>query len=563
MKSQIHFRKDKDLLLAILVGVVGGLVALAMFFLSGYMVTQSALGAPLYALMVLVVSVKMFGFLRAITRYIERLLSHRTTFTMLRDVRVQFLKKLIPAVPDIYRKFNSSDLISRMVSRVEALQNIYLRVYYPPIVIGLTAIVSVITFIFISPMHSFLITLSMILTLCIVPWLSAKKARTLKRQVALHQSHFLQRFYDYKEGDDELRRFRQRDEFKTDVLQRLKQYDTMQSKERRFLSLYDYMLNIIAMISIFLSLVIGVQQIQSGHLDVVYLTSIVLMILTLFEQAVPMSNVAYYKADTDQALDEINDVISVPQSNELHSLNHADTTTPLFEINDVTFGYWNQQTPVLNNIDLTIQEGEKVAIIGPSGSGKSTLLQVMLGLYHVDQGTVKLKHQIVTDINEEDKYYKMNGMLQSQHIFDGTVRDNLFSEKEDAILKQALQSVGLGYLDLERNVTLDGENLSGGEKQRLSLARLLLRDSADIWILDEPTTALDLENTTKTMNLIEASSKTLVIATHDLDVLPRFDKIIVMIDGEIKENGSYESLLEGNGYLSQMIEINHSSKNVH
>ena len=79
----------------------------------------------------------------------------------------------------------------------------------------------------------------------------------------------------------------------------------------------------------------------------------------------------------------------------------------------------------------------KVAIIGPSGSGKSTLLQVMLGLYHVDQGTVKLKHQIVTDINEEDKYYKMNGMLQSQHIFDGTVRDNLFSEKEDAILKQS------------------------------------------------------------------------------------------------------------------------------
>ena len=141
MKPHIHFRIDKDLILAILVGVLGGLVALAMFFLSGYMVTQSALGAPLYALMVLVVSVKMFGFLRAITRYIERLLSHKTTFTMLRDVRVQFLEKLIPVVPDVYRKFNSSDLISRMISRVEALQNIYLRVYYPPVVIGLTAIV--------------------------------------------------------------------------------------------------------------------------------------------------------------------------------------------------------------------------------------------------------------------------------------------------------------------------------------------------------------------------------------------------------------------------------------
>ena len=141
MKSRIHFSIDRDLICAIMVGVLGGIIALAMFFLSGYMITQSALGAPLYALMILVVSVKLFGFLRAITRYIERLLSHKTTFTMLRNVRVQFLKMLYPVVPDIYRKFNSSDLITKMISRVEALQNIYLRVYYPPIVIGLTAIV--------------------------------------------------------------------------------------------------------------------------------------------------------------------------------------------------------------------------------------------------------------------------------------------------------------------------------------------------------------------------------------------------------------------------------------
>lgn len=102
-----------------------------MFFLSGYMVTQSALGMPIYALMILVVSVKLFGFLRAITRYVERLLSHRTTFTMLRNIRVQFVKQLFPRVPNIYRKFRSSDLISRMVNKVESLQNIYLRVYYP------------------------------------------------------------------------------------------------------------------------------------------------------------------------------------------------------------------------------------------------------------------------------------------------------------------------------------------------------------------------------------------------------------------------------------------------
>ena len=91
MKSQIHFRKDKDLLLAILVGVVGGLVALAMFYLSGYMVTK-CIRRTLICINGSSGFCKMFGFLRAITRYIERLLSHRTTFTMLRDVRIQFLK---------------------------------------------------------------------------------------------------------------------------------------------------------------------------------------------------------------------------------------------------------------------------------------------------------------------------------------------------------------------------------------------------------------------------------------------------------------------------------------
>lgn len=186
------------------------------------MVTQSALGAPLYTLMVLVVTVKMFGFLRAIARYVERLLSHRTTFTMLRNVRVQFLRKLLPVIPDIYRKFNSSDLITRMISRVEALQNMYLRAYYPPIVIGFTSLVSLVTMLFFSPLHALLIAVSMMLTLWFVPWISAKRVRLIKQYVSHEQREFLTRFYDYKEGYEELNRFKQTEQFKNDVINRLK-----------------------------------------------------------------------------------------------------------------------------------------------------------------------------------------------------------------------------------------------------------------------------------------------------------------------------------------------------
>ena len=333
MRPRIQFKLDKDLILSIIVGVLGSLTALGMFFLSGYMVTQSALGAPLFALMILIVTVKFFGFLRAVARYIERLLSHKTTFTMLRNVRVQFFKRIIPVVPDVYRKFNSSDLLGRMVGSVESLQNIYLRVYYPPVVIGLTALIAMIVTFYFSYVHAIIIFLSMLITLVLIPWLSAKKAQTLKKRVNHVQGQFLNQFYDYKEGYEELERFQQTALYEQRVLNQLGKYEQAQAKEQRFLSLYEFSLNVVSMIALFATLSLGVIQVQNHQLDVVYLTSIVLMMLTLFEQAIPMSNVAYYKADTDEALSNINEVIAHPmkQGDEQLELT-ATSNKPLLEV---------------------------------------------------------------------------------------------------------------------------------------------------------------------------------------------------------------------------------------
>ncbi|MFU0768696.1 thiol reductant ABC exporter subunit CydC [Staphylococcus pasteuri] len=558
MKSRIQFKIDKDLVIAIAIGVVGSLVALAMFFLSGYMVTESALGAPLYALMVLVVSVKLFGFLRAISRYYERLYSHRTTFTMLRNVRTQFFKGLVRVVPDVYRKYNSSDLISRMVSRVEALQNIYLRVYYPPIVIGITALITIAVYLFISPAHAILIAASMILTLWLVPFLSAKRARKLKTVVSHQQRQFLTRFFDYREGFQELQRFNKDEDYKNDVLQHLQQYDALQSKEQGFLTVYDYLLNIIAMISIFATLVLGAIQVHTHSLDVVYLTSIVLMILTLFEQAVPMSNVAFYKADTDQSLSEINEVIQNDDISKEHLYTDSDKTNEhdLYEVKDVTFKYVNQELPVLNQVSFHIKEGERVAIIGPSGSGKSTLLHVLLGLYQVSSGQVTLNQTDVFQIKEEEKYHQINALLQSQQLFDGTIKDNLLTDCDEDVIRHTLKALNLSHLALNQEITMDGNTLSGGEIQRLSMARLLLKNQANIWILDEPTTGLDTHRTDQLMTLIDKQAKTLIVATHDLRLLPYFDKIFIMIDGEIKEAGSYHSLIQNKGYLYKITQLN-------
>lgn len=553
MKPQIRFRPDKYLILAILTGVIGSVVALAMFFLSGYMVTQSALGAPLYALMVLVVSVKLFGFIRAIARYEERLLSHKTTFTMLRDVRVQFLETLIPRVPNLYRQYSSADLLTKMISKVEALQNIYLRVYYPPVVIGFTAIIAAVTLVYFSVMHAIVIIISMLCSLWLVPWLSAKRAGKLKQQVEQQQQTTITQFYDYKEGYAELNRFNNAEAYREDLMNALESYDKMQSKETRFLTLYDYMLNIIAMIAIFATLALGFIQVKEGQLNVVYLTSIVLMMLTLFEQTVPMSNFAYYKADTDEALNSLNDVLSYPVDQSKQSF--VTKQSNVYNIRNVSFSYEHQELPTLSNINLTVGKGEKVAIVGPSGSGKSTLLQIMSGLYDIDEGQVSLDGQNISQLDEDIRFEKLNVLLQSQQLFDGTLRYNMFSSKNDNVIQRVLTSLNLGYLDLEKTITLDGNTLSGGEMQRIALGRLFLKGSP-IWLLDEPTTALDEDNTKQVMQLIDEQVETLVIATHDLKLLPCFDKIVVLIDGQIKEQGSYDELSHGNHYLSRLLKMN-------
>ncbi|HJF67191.1 MAG TPA: thiol reductant ABC exporter subunit CydC [Staphylococcus kloosii] len=556
MKPRIHFKIDKDLILAVAVGVLGSLVALAMFFLSGYMVTQSALGAPLFALMVLIVSVKMFGFLRAIFRYIERLLSHRTTFTMLRDVRVQFFKGLIPVVPDIYRKFKSTELLSNMIGRIEALQNIYLRVYYPPIVIGLTSIVSVIVLFVFSYVHAAVIFISMLITLGIVPWISAKRARKIKQIKRASEKDFMDHYYDYKAGYDELNRFSKVDDYKDKVQHALKNYSQAQDREQQFLTRYDFLLNLIAMVALFFTLLLGVLQVQKGSMDVVYLTSIVLMMLTLFEQAVPMSNVAYFKADTDDALDSVNNIMAHPveQGNE-NLITKTVSNKPILKFNNVTFKYWQQHLPVVNNINLQINKGSHVAIVGPSGSGKSTLLNLMLGLYETTKGNIAYRGQDIHHIKNEQKYASINALLQSQQMFDGSLRDNLFTQRSDDEIRKVLDLVGLSDMPLDKELDLSGNNVSGGELQRISIARLLLKES-DLWIMDEPTTALDIYNTDKIMSLIHDYAETLVVATHDLRLLPYFDEIIVMVEGEIIERGSYDKLITQRGYLYDVLKLN-------
>src|SRR5690625_963362 len=134
---RLLFKEKKDIILSVVCGFIAGITAVGLFSASGYLISQAALAPPIYTLMVLVATVKLFGIISAISRYGERYFSHRGTFTMLSNLRVAFYEKLEPQFHHVFHRFRSGDLLSRIVGDVETLQNFFLRVFYPPIVLVL------------------------------------------------------------------------------------------------------------------------------------------------------------------------------------------------------------------------------------------------------------------------------------------------------------------------------------------------------------------------------------------------------------------------------------------
>ena len=550
--KKIKIKFDKDFYLSIVIGVFGMLTALGMFALSGYMISKSALGTPLYALMILIVSIKLFGFVRAITRYFEILYSHRSTFTMLRDIRVNLFNQLIPIVPNVFRRYRSSDLLTQMVNHVERLQNILLRVYYPPIVIIITTFITILVMINFNIYAGVIIGLSMLMSVIVIPYLSAKRAESLSEAVQQSEEAYVAEYFDFEKGRSELKRFQQYRAFKEKVLNKQYQYEDRKYKEQKFLSSYDFMLNLSSMVSIWCMTILCIWQIQDGVLNAVFFASILMITITLFEQAIPMTNVAFYKADTERSLKNIEEVINqsfeVPQERSVQ--NHA-----LYKAENVMFKYDFQERETLSQINFEINKGDHVAIIGPSGSGKTTMLNILMGLYSVNDGSLSYKSEQLSHMIQEDYVNEINTMLQHNHYFEGTVRENLLIDVEDELMTNVLAAVNLKHLNLDQQLTKNAENISGGERQRLSLARLLLR-KAQIWLLDEPTASLDEENEENVMNLLLNKDDTIVIVTHNLKYLQYFDHIIVMNEGHIIEQGSYTQLIKEQGYLYKVIQYN-------
>lgn len=558
--SKAMLQERKDILLSILCGFIAGTAGVALFSASGYLISQTVFGPPLYTLIVLTSMVKLLGFLRAASRYGERLYSHRATFSMLSRLRTSFFAKLIPVTPGILNKNRSGDLLARIVGDVESLQNYFLRVAYPPIIVVMVFLSTVLFTSVFSFWIACLLVLGMLITAFVVPAIVLLGQRKIhgrvRKQRALLSTEVTEVLYGFRDLKV-YGRLAQREQ----QLQQASGLLTMEQQKAAGHLLRGQSMHIfVTYLVTWGVLALSAFLIMDGAFAGVFLAMLILATQTVFEEAAAMATLPAYKQDSEHAAKRLTETVQTSdvQTAQPGGQWSADQAISM-ELSRVTFQYEGEWRPALSDISLHFSPGSKTAIVGPSGSGKSTIIDLLLKLRTPTSGDIQLNDVSVKDLDEASIWQTANVVFQQSHFFRGTIRDNLLlngEEHSDEQLTAVLDKVQLPHLSLGDTVYEKGENLSDGEKQRLALARAMLR-TGRLWLLDEPTSSLDYVTEQRVFHhlLEQAAHDTLILISHRLTGMEHMDRIVVLEEGCVVEAGTYSELMQQKGCFYGMKEI--------
>ncbi|KHF41397.1 thiol reductant ABC exporter subunit CydC [Halalkalibacter okhensis] len=557
----------KDVVRSIFFGFLAGITAVGLFAANGYLISQAALEPPLYVLIAMVAVVKIGSFIRALSRYAERYYSHRATFTMLSNLRVYFYEKIEQIGPALFQKHRSGDLLSRIVGDVESLQNFFLRVLYPPIVMALVFLSTMIFVSFYSMAIVLCLLVGLLLTAVIIPAWFSKRQKKASSQILEERSRLSIDVAEWFYGFRELTIHQKRKEKEQDLVSSSNRYIKEQEQAGIQSISYQSINMAVSLLVSWLVLAVGAFLVASGELNGLFLAMLVMISFIVFEQLVPMALFPIHYEESERAASRLYSVADNKQLTQARlvkqdqDLNLNEGKAPSVHLKDISFAFVGDSRNTLSDISVSFPAGSKTAIVGPSGSGKSTLLKLILKQYEA-KGEIFFGTTPLKQLDQEMLWEKAKVILQENHFFYGTVKDNLLLSDPNLTedqLQQLLIDVQLPYLKLNDLVLEKGQNLSGGEKQRLAMARALAK-KGQLWLLDEPTSSLDSSTEQCLYDLFfnQAKEDTVILVSHRFVGLEKMDQIIVIDQGRLVEVGSYSKLMRSKGYFYQLKQIEDS-----
>ncbi len=533
--------------LAALMGFFTVAGSIGLLATSAWVVAVASLRPSILAIQTAVVAVRFFGVSRGVFRYLERYISHEATFRLLARLRVWFYGALEPLAPARLMHYRSGDLLARIISDVETLQQLYLRVIAPPLtalMVGalMTGLLWGFEPVLVPVLLAFWIAAGIALPVIVGRLARHPGLNAIQTRAALGAA-----VVDAVQGMPDALAFGYEDEIMADLARLNRRY----SGWKRFGAWLSGMQNALGTflmnLCVFTTLLIAIPRVDS-----VLLGAIALAVIASFEAVRPLTEAARHLGERAEAARRLLDVLdtNVPVERVLVRAFEAVAERRGYDIfiEDVRFNYEIGAPQILDGLSLTLREGERVVITGPSGAGKSTLVNLLVRFWDYDEGRITLGGRDLLDYDPEKVRALMGVVPQQPYLFNATIRENLLLARPDADesamvaaaraarVHEFIMGLPAGY---DTWAGEDGVRLSGGERQRIAIARALLKD-APVLIFDEPTANLDPPTARAIFEMIRevSAGRSVLLITHPRTYLRGFGRMYTLRDGRLYPAGA-------------------------
>lgn len=550
------------ILLSILMGTAAICAGIGLLGASSWLIASAALHPSIADLQVAIVGVRFFGISRGVFRYLERLISHSVNLHIMSRLREDFYRRIEPDAPTNLHSYRSGDLLQRMMGDLETLENFYVRVAAPFFV---AVVIATGTSLFVG---GYLVECGIILAAglltngLLIPILTLFVSRPWIRDLTSVHADVSALTVEGVQGLEDLQAYHAHDRWSGAIQGKYSIAGSIQNKITA-INAIGSALSLLVLNSTMLGVVsAAIPRVNTGELNGVMLAVLALVTSASFESVSTMPSAAI---NLNSSMESANRLFGIGVRELEINPSDRKTSVPSGDeliFNEISLIYPDAPQPVLRGVSFNIQKGEKKAIVGLSGAGKTSLLNLLMQFQAPSSGNILIDGINLQSIDQSDLHSIFGLVTQSPYLFSTSLRENLLLAKpgiSDKTLLEVLEQAELGEWVSTLPDGLDtwlGENgvkMSGGERQRLAVARLILQDSP-ILLLDEPTANLDPINETRILNNLFTvfQEKSILLVTHRLNLLERMDEILVLDHGEIIERGKYADLLASKGKFKRM-----------
>ncbi len=551
------------LTLATLLGAGAVAAAIALIATSAWLISRSAQRPQESAVAIAIVGVQFFALARGLCRYVERLVGHDAAFRVLSEIRVSLYTRLERLAPLGLPAFRSGDLLARLVHDVDALQDLLLRVVGPFAIafgVGLATVVLVWSML---PVAGLILLVALVIAATLVPWLTGRLAARGEGRQASARAELTSSVVDLIEGAPELvvnggtqaqlRRTLAADSLLTRIA----------GSGARTAGIGQGLTSLCCGLAMWGALLVGVAAVHAGRLDGVLLAGLALIPLVCIELVAGLPTATQTLQRVRRSAARVFEVMDTPApvSEPVRALAFPPPPYAL-RVRGLCFTYPGARCPALDGIDLDLSPGRRVAVVGPSGAGKSTLAGVLLRFLPYEGGSVTLDGVEISDLDGDAARTVIGLVSQDAHVFDSTLEENLRLARRGASAEELRAALAKARLldwteqlpaGLSTEVGERGARMSGGQRQRLAIARALLADFPLI-VLDEPGEHLDTQTADAIVaDLLAVTRETgTLLITHRLAGLEEVDEVLVLDRGRVLERGAHAELLARKGHYASL-----------